>query len=458
MEAPGGTTTRRPAAADSAPPVAGLTARILELQRQVGNQAVTSRLRHAIAPSRPFEPRCTTSQLMRDGDLDAGAGPQDASLPGGVATAPSPPPADAEAARVAKLNADYDAAVTAKDWPQVARLLNAYNADDIPKKLALLKPADIQALDAAAQGSYDRVHLFIVQPVMAAVHDLAGWKKLPPGDQSILDNMLGGATNKLSQSVRTALGAQLPTLQTQSEGDQTRALQAVITGGGALPYLVTDTVSTPQVEHTLSGPTARKGFAFDGKTADANEWVVKFKDGVSIPIVAPKAPTPGFHNHTVQETADALGALPKASRQLITRVLLNPVTNPQDPFWAGQYRTPNFHSYMTAGAAGVVTIYPDKASAPLPGASDMKGRVVHETGHTWAYKTWGEDKTKGKWLDWKKAMDKDRVSVSGYALADVAEDVSETLVAYVTTKGSPANDEYRKIVPNRFSMLDTEYR
>jgi type VI secretion system secreted protein VgrG len=88
----------------------------------------------------------------------------------------------------------------------------------------------------------------------------------------------------------------------------------------------------------------------------------------------------------------------------------------------------------------------------------MKGTMAHETGHTWSYKTWGEDETKGKWLDWKGAMAKDKVSVSGYAMKAIAEDVAETIQVYVTTEGSPRKAEYRKIVPNRFGVLDKEYK
>ena len=416
-------------------PETGLAPFILQLQRTIGNQAVGQRLR----------------VLMRNGDKDAGA-----ALPGGVATAPAP--ADPEAARVAKLNADYDAAVKKPDWPMVAELLNAYNADDIPLKLKKLSADEIKALDAAAVGKFDRVHLFNLQPIIAAMHDLAGWKKVAAADQSILDNMLGGATNDLSAAARAALSSQLPALRTKTDTEQAAALSRLITGEDAIPDVVAEQVATAAIEHTLTGPTLRKAFAFEGKAADAEEWVVKFKDGIEFPIVAPKAPTAGFHNHTVQEVADGAATLPKASRKLVTRIVLNAVTNPEDPHWAAEYKTPNFHSYMTAGAAGVVTIYPDKTGTDLPSANYMKGTMAHETGHTWSYKTWGEDETKGKWLDWKAAMAKDKVSVSGYAMKAIAEDVAETIQVYVTTEGSPRKAEYRKIVPARFDVLDKEYK
>ena len=112
---------------------------------------------------------------------------------------------------------------------------------------------------------------------------------------------------------------------------------------------------------------------------------------------------------------------------------------------------------MTAGAAGVVSVYPDKAEKRLPTDTVMRGSLLHETGHTFSYKKWGSDTTKGKWADWKTAMDSDKVSVSQYATNAIAEDVAETIRVYGSTRGTPRFDEYKAILPNRFKILDTEY-
>lgn len=208
---------------------------------------------------------------------------------------------------------------------------------------------------------------------------------------------------------------------------------------------------------TLAGPTAKQDFEFTGKKTDGEEWVATFSDGVSTKIVAPKAPTAGHHNHSVQEAANAACFLPKSARSLITLIMLNPVVNPKDAEWAVTYNTPNFHSYMTAGVTSVVTIYPDKETNALPAVDGQRSAIVHETGHTWSFKTWGQDTTKGKWVDWKKAMDDDKTSVSGYAMSAIAEDVAETIRVYVGNKDTPRFAEYQKIVPHRFEILKKEY-
>jgi hypothetical protein len=211
------------------------------------------------------------------------------------------------------------------------------------------------------------------------------------------------------------------------------------------------------VSYKLSGATKIKDFEFRGLKANAESYVATFKDGADVTIIAPKAPKKGFHNHTVKQTAESAAYLPKSARKLITQVVLNATTNPDDPFWAVEYATPNFHSYMTAGVAGVVTIYPDKKTNALPTDNYRHGTMAHETGHTWSYKTWGTDKTAGRWVDWKAAMDKDKVAVSAYARASIAEDVAETIQVFVTTKGSPKFLEYKAQVPARWAILTADY-
>lgn len=291
---------------------------------------------------------------------------------------------------------------------------------------------------------------------VTGAHKLKGWGKVAAGDQTILSNLLGGETNQLSSTAREHLRGSFAGLATQSEEDQAKALTGVIGAKDAAPGVVDEEVTTGTTGYDLEGPTAKKDYDFRGKKADAEIYKAKFKDAVTVEIVAPKAPEVGYHYHTVQQTADAASYLPKGARAVISTILLNVLENPDDSYWAVEYKQPDFHSYMTAGAAGVVTIYPDKKA--LPNDNYMRGTMIHETGHTWSYKTWGTDTAKGKWVDWKSAMDKDKVSVSGYAMASISEDVAETIQVYVSTQGTAKNDEYKQIVPNRFAILDKEYK
>jgi hypothetical protein len=291
---------------------------------------------------------------------------------------------------------------------------------------------------------------------MTAVQTLAGWGTMAAGDRSILHNMLGGETNQLSQAARDHLRGQFAGLGGQTAEQQATALTGILSVEAAIPALVDEQVATTPVAYDLQGPTEQPAYAFHGTTADAEVWIARYTDSVQFQIAAPKAPQVGFHYHTVQQAANAASYLPKPARSVITTVLLNPVVNPDDAYWAVEYSDPDFHSYMTAGADGVVTIYPDTSS--LPGDNYMRGTMIHETGHTWSFKTWGEDTTQGKWVDWQTAMTNDKVAVSGYANASISEDVAETVTVYVSTRGTPQCEEYRRIVPHRFAILDREYR
>ena len=112
---------------------------------------------------------------------------------------------------------------------------------------------------------------------------------------------------------------------------------------------------------------------------------------------------------------------------------------------------------MTASKDGNVTIYPDD-DGTVPSQDYMNGTMIHETGHTWSYKQWGTDTTKGGWVKWQTAMDTDKTSPSNYATNTIAEDVAETIQLYASTKGKPAYDEYKAILPNRFAILEAEMK
>lgn len=303
---------------------------------------------------------------------------------------------------------------------------------------------------------YSRMEPVEATAAVTAVQTLAGWNGLSAADRSMLQNLLGGESNLLSQTARDHLAAQFATLQTQPAAQQATALAALISTEDAMPRLADEPVSGELVPYDLEGPTDQPAYAFRGITADAEVWTARYIDNVLFPIVAPKAPQAGYHFHTVEQVAEAAARVPTDTRSVITRVLLNPVENPQNDYWAAEYEEADFTAYMSAGARGVVAIFPSTDSAPDEGA--MPGSITHETGHAWSLRTWGKDTTQGKWIEWQAAMDSDKAAVSGYAHEAIVEDVAETIRVYVSTRGTPAFDEYRSIVPHRFAMLDREYR
>ncbi len=292
---------------------------------------------------------------------------------------------------------------------------------------------------------------------MTAVPALPGWGKMPPADQAKLTALLEGETNAVSEATRDYLRPKFLDLKKKPEPEQQAALSATIGHREATPSVVAEPVETEPVAVTLSGPAEVPQYEFRGKKADAHVFTAAYGDGTSLKVVAPKAPDPAYHQYTATQAAQAARYLPKKMREVLKEIRLNPVENPDDAYWAAQYAMPDFHSFMTAGSEGVVTIYPTAAAkGTQPAESYMRGTMIHESGHSWSFRNWGSDKTKGKWLDWKKAMESDRVSVSRYAGTDIQEDVAETIQVYGSTKGKPKYEEYRKMVPARMAILEKE--
>lgn len=289
---------------------------------------------------------------------------------------------------------------------------------------------------------------------VTGVHRLKGWGTVKADKQGKLDALLGGETNLVSEAARDALRPKFAGLDARPETEQAGTLEGLIGARDATPFLADERVDTKPATFTLGAPSEQPNYEFRGGKGDALIYRAAFDDGTSLTIVAPKAPDPTMHYHSVQEAAEAASYLPHNSRATIHTVVLNSQVNPEDAHWAVQYNTPDFHSYMTAGASGVVTIYPDKT--PPPDANSMRGSMIHETGHAWSYQKWGNDKTKGGWATWKAAMDSDGVSVSSYAMNSIAEDVAETVRVYGATKGTPKYDEYQAMIPARLAILARE--
>lgn len=294
--------------------------------------------------------------------------------------------------------------------------------------------------------------------VVAVVKKLPGFKQLSSDVKQPLIGLLGGETNELSRGVRETFESIFKKIKGQTPQKQASALKGLLTSKDALPSNVSEEWKKNPTKYALTGPTTKKKYPFRGKAADGEAWLAKYVDGVQVTIVAPKALKGGRHTYTVQQVAKQASYLPKMNRKAIKTILLNPQRNPDDAYWAVKYKEPNFRSFMTAGAAGIVTIYPEKKKKNLKSENTATDSLIHETGHVWSRKKWGPHTSKPAWKPWRDAMAKDGVAVSTYAMKSVDEDVAETVAAYVVTQGSPKHNEYKAIVPARFALLKREYK
>lgn len=283
-----------------------------------------------------------------------------------------------------------------------------------------------------------------------------GFAKLDADKQKKLLDLLGGTNVDLSRPARDAMSTVLhdPAFEKATPEQQKAQLEKFLTDEPGLKDVVAPQAGAfdgKRAKYTVHGPTDVKDYAFKGGKADAVKYEVEI-DGKKIPVHLPKDPDAAKKYHSIEEVAKGLAALPQSSRDLVKEVNVERVDNPDDAHWAKEYNDPNFHSYMTAGAAGTISIYPSTGSNPSQ--SYLDGTMIHETGHTLSRRKWGDDENDPKWKDWRDAAAKDGVHASQYAKNSFGEDFAETLQLYQQVKGTPQEAEIRALMPERFKIID----
>jgi hypothetical protein len=220
------------------------------------------------------------------------------------------------------------------------------------------------------------------------------------------------------------------------------------------PYTVArDGVFGSPPSYTLHRPTNVASHAFASHTEAARRYELEI-DGRRIPILMPAVEdaTQGAF-HTPQQIARAVAAMPRSARDLITRIDMNPRANPADAHWATHYGIPGFRSFATAGADGVVDLFPMHARSTV--ATDrLASSLTHETGHTLSRAAWGDPDVDARWGAWRTAMASDGLRASGYARSSLNEDFAEAFVLYQRVRGTTEEAEVRALMPERFRLID----
>jgi len=211
-----------------------------------------------------------------------------------------------------------------------------------------------------------------------------------------------------------------------------------------------DAFDDRRLPYKVGSPTEVANYAFASGNAPALKYQVEI-GGKTIDVYYPKNVDPTIgKTHTIDQVAKGLAALPESSRNLITKVQVNPGKNPDDAYWATKYK--DFAgSYMTAGKEGTVNVYPTKT---LQSQSYLDGTMIHETGHILSQQKWGTDYSGADWQKWTAAGTADGNQVSTYGNNSPGEDFSEALQQYMTYKGTKYEADARKLWPNRFAIID----
>lgn len=151
---------------------------------------------------------------------------------------------------------------------------------------------------------------------------------------------------------------------------------------------------------------------------------------------------------TLDEVQQALAAMPPQLLQHLKQVVVSP-----QPY---RFEMPNGEmrsANMTAHSEGKITVYPHKRDA-----ENLVSTFLHELGHIQTFAHWSADQKHPGWQRWQAAMQADGIAASEYARSNASEpgveDFAESTVAYYSSLGTPAHEEYRQLFPARFALLD----
>lgn len=323
--------------------------------------------------------------------------------------------------------------------------------------------------DAPAAQRHALIHKALVQSApLEMVIALPGVAEhLTPRQQQVLDALvaLGDQHVYASGLVNTIVATVLqPTFAASSPTEQQTTLSAVFADRTAyVGVYAADThhddvtgAASAMTDAVCSATPARAFRVTDARAhPDGCAQTVTFdtpRGPDSITLITP--PTVSADHPAVAETARALSRVDDGVRTLIDIVVLNPSTNPDDATWAG---TPGFsanhRSFMTATTTdNSVHIYPIGA----PGVGETRERLLagtftHEAGHLLQPRVKADATLQALWT---AAVASDDVRASSYAFSNDAEDFAESFAVYQTTKGAPAHDAYRALMPARFAAFD----
>lgn len=314
------------------------------------------------------------------------------------------------------------------------------------------------------------------------------WNAMRPDEQRLISTLVHGTTD-LASRARLEMAITIITKEFQNatpreQGD--RLLKAI--REEAIPFRVAFEKSAPNpagasAAYSVSAGTPAPSHQFRGSGEPATSFEIRLR-GRAVPVfVAERALYGELKQASVEDIAGALARLPAESLALVRAVRLNPVGNPQDDHWDRVYRAhlappgepsrsqpsvgagkpaEKFRSSMTWEPDGTVTVYPITNART---AKEHSVDFVHETGHILSQARFGPSMNKASWWRpggawwrrWDEAQAKDGLAVSKYGRNSSDEDLAEATALYLSTRGTPAHDEYRRLHPNRFAILDESY-
>ncbi len=275
-----------------------------------------------------------------------------------------------------------------------------------------------------------------------------GFTQLSPQEQAQVKALMDAPDSPLANGARAHFDAVTkdPAYATATPEQQAALLRRSLTEEPWLPALATQGAAPQEpVPYELQRPS-RRTMEFQGEQMTGQDYTMVV-DGRVLVIRVPEGAN-GLT--TAEQVAEGIARMPKAMRDRVKEVTIEPKPNVHDAEWKKQYG-PDHESYMTCGADGVVHIYPTQ---PPQSQATLNASLIHESGHAMSHNEWGPETSDPRWNRWRQASQSDPSSASAYAKKSLDEDFAETLTLYSQVVGTPQEAAVRALMPERFKILD----
>jgi len=135
-------------------------------------------------------------------------------------------------------------------------------------------------------------------------------------------------------------------------------------------------------------------------------------------------------------------SLPEKLHSSAKTITFTNQSNSKDPYWAQQYNMPGFESHATGGWDGIA-FYRN-------GSTRSSHAVVHEMGHTLAYKEWGSTNPPSTSAFYAATVKEYEYGqfVSSYASKSIAEDFAESIQEFIQNP-----DNLKSVSPARYAAI-----
>jgi hypothetical protein len=260
--------------------------------------------------------------------------------------------------------------------------------------------------------------------------DSSGWEDLSPKERARLTRLLSAPSNFVSIAARVYL-------QTFERLDA-EALRR------------TEEVTSQLSVAFVSPLPPEKGDPFTLSEQSPLHRQLHFSD-CSVEIFQQPDADPA-RCYSTDEVSWILSRLPEARRRQIHRVVISSEPFARNADWARQFGKPSFE----AGAVfdgGTLTLFPQTSRSPLR-LANLWTLTLHELAHD-AFRAESFTKAHPDFRQrWRKAMDADGLSVSGYAESSLEEDLAETTALYWAASGTEEGRELARLFSHRIRLLD----